>query len=501
MSEDATGAKSTPSPKKPSPKKKGAAPTPAAVAVDPGPFPTLAAVQQQAEDMRDYFRTGATRDVKHRKQALRNMKTWLKDHETEVLKALHQDLGKCAYESYITELGEVYEEIDLCLKKVDAWSTPTRVPTPISMFKSTSTVYPYPYGVVVVLSPWNYPLQLALIPIVDAIAAGNCVAFKPAREAPATAAIMVRMAKETFDERFVCGILGTPHMDDWIMDTRWDYIMFTGSPHVGKIVMGAAAKFLTPVTLELGGKSPCIVHSDADLKVAAKRIAWGKTINTGQTCVAPDYLLAQEDIADELVQRIKDTWHEWYGDEPMTSPIWPHMISMKHYKRVMGLIENRGPQSHIVTGGHGNPDTLQIEPTILDDVELTDPVMGEEIFGPVLPVITYRSLDDAFGIIDHFEHPLACYIFSQSKAVQQRVLQEVQFGGAAINDCCVQLVNNHMGFGGVGNSGMGAYHGKVGFDTFTHYKSTIDHATFVDPDFRYPPFTADKKKLAKTFMH
>lgn len=464
-------------------------------------FSTLESVQQQAATMRSYYLTGATRSVEHRRQALKNMKSWLKEHEVEVLKALHQDLGKCAFESYETELGLVYTEIDLCISKVGSWSAPQHVPTPVTMFPSTSTVYADPYGVVLVLSPWNYPLQLALIPMVDAIAAGNCVAFKPAREAPATAAIMIRMAQETFDPQFVCGIPGSAHMNDWILATRWDYIMFTGSPRVGKIVMGAAAQFLTPVTLELGGKSPCIVNDDANLKVAADRIAWGKTINSGQTCVAPDYLLVQQHVANELTDLIAKAWQRFYGDDALKSPIWPHMISQKHYNRVMGLIEHRNANSQILTGGNGNPNTLQIQPTILSNITLSDPVMGEEIFGPVLPVITYETLDDAFEIVRHFEHPLACYIFSESRKVQQRVITELEFGGGCINDCCVHLTNEHMGFGGLGNSGMGAYHGKVGFDTFTHYKSTMNHSTKLDIDVRYPPFTADKKRLVKTLMH
>ncbi|KFI62041.1 aldehyde dehydrogenase family protein [Bifidobacterium cuniculi] len=467
----------------------------------PGTFTSLEAIQAQAEAMRAYFLTGATRDIAHRKQALRDMKSWLKEHETNVLKALWQDLGKVAYEGYITELGMVYGEIDLCLKKVDAWATPERVPSPVSMFKSISTVYHDPYGVVLVLAPWNYPLQLTLVPMVDAIAAGNCVAFKPAREAPATAAIMFRMAREVFDPTFVCAIPGGPHINDWVLATRWDSIMFTGSPRVGKVVMAAAAQFLTPVTLELGGKSPCIVHSDADLKVAAKRIAWGKTVNSGQTCVAPDYLLVQEDVADDLLAAIADTWNEWYDGDALHSPIWPHMVSMKHYKRVMGLIEQHNPAARVAVGGHGDPDTLRIEPTIMTGVTLDDPVMGEEIFGPVLPVLTYSDLDDAFATIRRFEHPLACYVYTASKEVKRRVIGELQFGGGAVNDCCVQLSNDQMGFGGVGNSGMGAYHGKVGFDAFTHYKGVMDHAAFVDPDFRYPPFTAEKKRLAKGFMH
>lgn len=464
-------------------------------------FSTLEDVRRQAARMRAYFSTGATRPVETRRRALRTLRSWLKAHENEVLDALRRDLGKAPYESYITELGLVYEEIDLCLRKVGSWARPRRVPTPLTVFRSTSTVLPCPYGVVLVLSPWNYPLQLTLLPMVDAIAAGNCVAFKPARESAATARVMLRMAREAFEPDFVCGIPGRADMNDWILRTRWDYIMFTGSPRVGKVVMTGAAKFLTPVTLELGGKSPCFVHDDADLKVAARRIAWGKGINTGQTCVAPDYLLVHEDVADELCRLIAGEWRRFYGDDPLTCAHWPHMINDGHYRRVMGLIERRNPDARIECGGHGDESTLRIEPTIMRGVTLDDPVMGEEIFGPVLPVLTYRTLDEAFGIARVFEHPLACYVFTKSDAVSRRVLEELQFGGGAVNDVCVHMSSNRMGFGGVGDSGMGAYHGKTGFDTFTHRKSTMRHGTWLDLPVRYPPFGPVKNALAHLLMH
>ncbi|RSX55632.1 aldehyde dehydrogenase [Bifidobacterium dolichotidis] len=463
-------------------------------------FSSAADVQQQAERMREYFVSGATRDITHRKQALRTMKAWLKSHEVEVLQALHTDLGKSAYEGYITELGLVYEEIDTMLKHLAEWSKPYTVSSPMPVFPATSTVVPSPYGVVLVLSPWNYPLQLALVPMVDAIAAGNCVAFKPARESAATSALLVRMAAEAFDSRFICGIPGSAGANEWIGQTQWDYIMFTGSPSVGKLIMTHAAQFLTPVTLELGGKSPCIVTEDAKLDVAAKRIAWGKGINCGQTCVAPDYLLVHESVARELAERIAHYWQQFYGVNALESDIWPHMISEKHFDRVMGLIEQHNPKAQVFCGGKGDKATLKIQPTIMTGVTLDDPVMGEEIFGPVLPMITYSTLDEAFAIVRKMPHPLACYVFTESKTTKQRVVNELQFGGATINDVCLHLTNNNMGFGGLGNSGMGAYHGKVGFDTFTHYKSTLDHGTWVDPDVRYPPFTPQKKQLARTLM-
>ena len=353
---------------------------------------------------------------------------------------------------------------------------------------------------VLVLSPWNYPLQLALVPMVDAIAAGNCVALKPSRTSKATSALLIDMVAEIFPPEFVCGFPGSGEMNDWLLEVRWDQIFFTGSPNVGHTIMQAAAKFLTPVVLELGGKSPCIVDETANIKRAAQRIAWGKGINCGQTCVAPDYFLVHENVVDEFIPQLEACFHQYYGDDILQCDEWPHMISRRHFDRVMGLIENRNPDARVAFGGHGDPETLRIEPTCLTGVTLDDPVMGEEIFGPVVPVITYRSLDQAFEIVRHFEKPLACYIFSEDKQVQHRVLTTLPFGGATVNDVVIHLANNHMGFGGVGNSGMGAYHGKVGFDCFTHYKSTLRKGTWFELPVRNPPFDDMKMKIVKMMM-
>lgn len=462
-------------------------------------FESIADVEAQAQRMRAYFQTGATLPVEHRRQALRQLKAYLKANEERVLEALAEDLGKAPFEGYATELGIVYDEINLCLKHLGRWAKPRRVRTPIVHFHSTSKVYASPLGVALVLSPWNYPVQLALVPLVDAIAAGNCVALKPSRTSIATSKLLMEMTASLFPPEFVCGFPGSAEMNDWLLDVRWDKLFFTGSPSVGHRVMQAGARYLTRVTLELGGKSPCIVDETANVKRAAQRIAWGKGINSGQTCVAPDYFLVHERVADELVAQLDACFHQYYGEDILSCDEWPHMINRRHFDRVMGLVENRNPDATVAFGGRGDAETLRIEPTCLVGVTLDDPVMGEEIFGPVLPVITYRTLDEAFAVVRTFETPLATYVFSDDKDVQQRVIRELPFGGATINDVVIHLANNHMGFGGVGNSGMGAYHGKVGFDCFTHYKSTLKKGTWIEMPIRNPPF-GDKIKLLRMLM-
>ncbi len=449
--------------------------------------------------MRAFYATHATLNIEYRYKALKRLKAYLKAHETEVLDALRADLGKAHFEGYATELGIVYDEINTCLSNMARWASPSHVSTSIVHFRSTSTVYPSPLGVVLVLSPWNYPLQLALVPLVDAITAGNCVAVKPSGSSPATSAFLRTLIEEVFDEGHVCCFPSSPAMNTWLTEMRWDKIFFTGSPNVGRTVMKAAATWLTPVTLELGGKSPCIVDKTANVKRAAQRIAWGKGINSGQTCVAPDYFLVHEDVVDELISKLDAEFHRYYGADILRCDEWPHMINRKHFDRVMGLIEQRNPNASVAFGGSGDETTLKIEPTCLRGITLDDPVMQEEIFGPVLPVITYKTLDEAFRIVRSFEKPLATYIFSESRSVQKRVIRELDFGGATINDVVIHLANNHMGFGGVGNSGMGAYHGKTGFDCFTHYKSTLKKGTWLELPVRVPPF-GSKIKLLRLLM-
>lgn len=462
-------------------------------------YDNVVEIQSAVQRMRDFYATGATQPVEYRRQALVKLKAYLKANEERIFTALADDLGKAPFESYATELGIVYDEINVCLKHLGSWAKPYRVPTPLVHFRSTSRVFPSPLGVVLVLSPWNYPLQLALVPLIDAVAAGNCVALKPSRTSNATGMLLIDILASVFPPEFVCGFPGSGEMNQWLLEVRWDQIFFTGSPNVGRTIMTEAAKSLTPVVLELGGKSPCIVDRTTNVRRAAQRIAWGKGINAGQTCVAPDYLLVHEQVMDNLVVQLDACFHQYYGNDILACDEWPRMINRHHFDRVMGLIEDRNPKATVAFGGTGNATELKIEPTCLCNVTLDDPVMNEEIFGPVLPIVTYRTLDEAFAIARTFEKPLATYVFSEDRAIQRRVVHELPFGGASINDVVVHLANNHMGFGGVGGSGMGAYHGKTGFDCFTHYKSTLKKGTWMELPIRLPPF-GGKIKLLRLLM-
>ncbi len=449
--------------------------------------------------MRNYFEAGNTLPVSFRIEQIKKLRTYLKNHEEEALTALNKDLGKAEFEGYATEIGIVYDEIATCLKNIKKWAKPKRVGTSIVHFYSTSKVYPSPLGVAGILSPWNYPIQLALVPLVDAITAGNCVVLKPSRTSVHTSAFLKRMCDEIFDPQFICCLEGSPAMNEWILEVTFDKIFFTGSPQVGRDIMKAAAKNLTNVTLELGGKSPCIIDKTANIKRAAQRIAWGKCINSGQTCVAPDYFLVHEEVVDEFIAQMDTYLHQYYGNDIMECSYYPHMINEHHFDRVCGLIDNHNKEAKIVLGGKRNKESLTIEPTIMTGVTLEDPVMNEEIFGPVMPIITWKTLDQALAVTKNFSHPLACYLFSEDTSIQEYVISHLSFGGATINDCIIHLANNKMGFGGVGESGLGAYHGKVGFDAFTHYKSTLKKSTLIEVPVRVPPF-GNKIKLLRILM-
>ena len=458
-----------------------------------------ARISALAAAQKTYFRSGATLSEAFRRTMLRRLDAALANWEKRLCDALWTDLHKSPKEAYLTEISIVRGEIRSHLRHLGKWMRPERRPSPLKLLPSKSRILSQPLGQALIVAPWNYPVQLLLNPLVGAISAGCTALLKPSPYTPNVAEVLERMIAEIFDEEYVAVAQGGREVNTLLFGMRWDVIFFTGSPALGRIVMTAAARNLTPVVLELGGKSPCIVHSDADVRRAAQRIAWGKGINTGQTCVAPDYFLVHESVADSLVEQLDACFHRYYGENILAGDEWPRMINRHHFDRVMGLIQNRNPQATVAFGGQGDADALKIEPTCLRGVTLDDPVMNEEIFGPVLPVITYQTLDEAFAIVRHFEKPLATYIFSNSAEVQQRVIHELPFGGATINDVVVHLANNHMGFGGVGNSGMGAYHGKVGFDCFTHYKSTLKKGTWLELPVRNPPF-GDKIKLLRMLM-
>ena len=449
---------------------------------------TAEAVAEAVQALRAHYASGATRPLEARAVALVRLRAWLHLHEDEILAALTADLGKSPFEGYATELGMVYDEITVQLKGMRKWSRPKRVPTPLVHFPSSSRILVEPLGTVLVLSPWNYPFQLALIPVIDAIAAGNTVALKPSRTSTHTATVLAACIGEVFDPGHVRLFPGSTEMNNLLLAERWDLIFFTGSPKVAHTILRAAAEHLTPCVLELGGKSPCIVDASANVHRAAQRIAWGKGVNSGQTCVAPDYFLVNEDVAPAFVDELRAAFAAYYGENALACDEWPHMISRHHFGRVMGLITRRNPEARIAFGGEGDPDTLKVQPTCITGVTLDDPVMKEEIFGPVCPVITYRSLDETLGIIRTFEKPLACYIFAEDRSVQNRILTEISSGGACINDVIIHLANPRVPFGGVGNSGMGAYHGETGFFAFSHRKSTCKKGTWLEIPFRNPPF-------------
>lgn len=470
----------------------------------PEPYPdnpsSLEEVEEIVSHMYDFYEIGLTRDTDFRIWMLRRLKAYLRSHEEEIFAALKADLGKAPCESYATELGLVYEEIDYCIMHCYRWSQSKLRRTPIAHFPSLSSIFPQPMGVVLIMSPWNYPLQLALIPLVDAICAGNCVALKPSRASKATSEFIAKICYELYDPHYVYCFHGSDEMNDWLLKVRFDKLFFTGSQRVGKLVMHAAAENLCDVTLELGGKSPCFVDRTADLQRAAQRIAWGKCLNSGQTCVAPDYFLVHESVAIDFVAYLEYYLREYYGDDILANDDYPRMINRRHFDRVCRLIDVHGPDATVVFGGGRDPETLKIEPTVLYGVDLDDPVMKEEIFGPVFPIITYRTLAEAFEITENFGYPLACYIFSTDPVVQQRIVEELPYGGGCINDVIVHLANNHIPFGGFGESGLGAYHGKAGFECFTHYKSMLRKGNLMELPIRTPPYEG-KMPLLRLFMH
>ena len=448
-------------------------------------------IENIVNKQREFFQTGQTKDFKYRQEQLQKLYKALKREEPAIMQALNDDLNKSNYESYITEIGVVYEELKYITKRFMKWSKPKRVKTPITLFKSKSYIYPEPYGVVLIMSPWNYPFQLTILPLIGAIAAGNCAILKPSNYSNNTSKIIAKIVSENFNENYLTVILGGREENQELLKQKFDYIFFTGSTNVGKVVMEAASKHLTPISLELGGKSPCIVDETANLIMAAKRIVWGKFLNAGQTCVAPDYLLVHHTIKDKLVEYLNQYIKNFFPNKGL----FPKIINQHHYYRLIKLIENE----EIIIGGKSNDQTLQIEPTILDNINWNSLIMQEEIFGPLLPIITYDSLDEIIISINQRPKPLALYIFSNSKKNQYKIINSISYGGGCINDTVVHLGNSYLPFGGVGESGMGSYHGRATFNTFSHHKSILKTSNLVDIPFRYPPFNK-RLKLVKRIM-
>ena len=433
------------------------------------------------------------RPIESRLDQLERLYKTIVQWEDRICLALQMDLGKSHEEAYMTEIGMVLSEISCFLRHLPRWAKQKRAPLPMSLFPGKSYVLKEPYGVVLIMAPWNYPFQLTMNPLVGAIAAGNHCVVKPSAYAPATAQVIADLVSACFPSEQAAVILGSRAENRALLEERFDYIFFTGGVNMGKVVLEKAARYVTPVTLELGGKSPCIVEESADIRTAARRIAFGKALNSGQTCVAPDYLLVQERVKGRLLSEIKQCWDDFYGGA-LVSPQWPKMVNQKHYQRVMSLIQGE----KIFCGGEG--DGERIEPTILTDVSWDAPIMREEIFGPVLPVITFKTIDETIPLINGRERPLALYLFTRRASVKELVLKTVPFGGGCVNDTVVHLSSSRLPFGGVGQSGMGRYHGKYSFDTFTHEKAVVMKGNWPDIQMRYPPFSKKKLNLIKKFL-
>ena len=445
---------------------------------------------------RKYFQTGSTLPVNTRLNALRRLYTAISGSEKEIHEALKKDLGKSGFESYMCETGLVLEEISYMLKHTARFAREKRVRTPLAQFHSRSFQKPSPYGVTLIMSPWNYPFMLTLSPLVDALAAGNTAVVKPSAYSPNTSEVLRKILSQCFEPQYVAVVTGGRAENTCLLHEHFDYIFFTGSQAVGKEVMRNAAEYLTPVTLELGGKSPCIVDQTADIRLAARRVVFGKYLNCGQTCVAPDYIYCQRSVKDAFIKEVQKQIRKQYGRHPLDNPDYGKIINEKHFDRILGLIDEK----KVVQGGGSDRKTLRIEPTVMDNVAFSDPVMQEEIFGPVMPILTFDSIDEVIHRVNAMPHPLALYLFTSDKKTEKKVISRCGFGGGCINDTIIHLATTEMGFGGFGESGMGAYHGKIGFDTFTHYKSIVDKKTWLDLPMRYQPYRKLHEKMVRFFL-
>lgn len=438
------------------------------------------------------FLKGKTHSSTHRKLMLTTLKDMLKENEFEIYQALYTDLNKSEHETLTTELGILYTEIDFALKNIDKWMKDETVPTPITHQGTKNYIINEPLGNVLIISPWNYPLQLALAPAVGALVAGNTVILKPSEVAQATEKLLATLISKYFAKEYFGVVTGDEKISDQLVGMKFDYIFFTGSTNVGKKVMKRASENLTPLTLELGGKSPAIVTADTNIKLAAKRIVWGKFTNAGQTCVAPDYIYVEEEIKNKLLKEMIKNIKKLYKNNPLDNEKYVKIINSNHFNRLTSLI-NQTDENKIIYGGVSDQETLKIEPTLLHNVNWDDDIMEDEIFGPILPVLTFSHIDEVITAINSQEKPLALYFFGNDSEIENKVLKSIRFGGGAINDTLYHLANPHLPFGGIGHSGLGAYHGKYSFDTFSHRKSIMEQTTKFDLPFRYPNSKLSKK--------
>ena len=448
-------------------------------------------INKIVEKERIYFNEGHTLPISARIKSLKLLETSIRNHEDLILSALKSDLNKSRYEGYMTELAIVFCELDHTLKNIKHWARPERKKVALSQAPAKAKIIKEPYGTVLIMAPWNYPFQLCMVPLIGAIAAGNTAVVKPSAYAPAVSNAVCSVISEAFPPEYVSVVEGGREENNALLEQHFDYIFFTGSPAVGKTVMQQAANNLTPVTLELGGKSPVIAEQSADIKKTAKRILFGKLLNAGQTCVAPDYLLVQNSIKAELINEIKNHYNTMIPDTKYKRENFPKIINKKHFDRIRQLMETQD----ILIGGNTYPDTLQIEFTLVNEPDTESSLMQEEIFGPVLPVIGFDDINEAVNFVKSRPKPLALYLFTKDKSVEKTILKNLSFGGGCVNDTVMHLSSPHLPFGGVGNSGMGRYHGKETFETFSHTKSILKKSWYLDIPVRYHPFQSPDKKL------
>ncbi|HBI6897423.1 TPA: aldehyde dehydrogenase [Clostridium perfringens] len=454
-------------------------------------------LREKINKQREYFSTGETKDINFRIEKLKKLRDVLKSEEEKIFEALKKDLMKSSFESYVTEVAMVYDEINMHIKNIKKWSKKRSVKTPLVQFPAKSFIKLEPYGVVLIIGPFNYPFMLTMDPLIGAIAAGNTAVIKPSESAPETSKILKEILEKVFDEKYVLHInpeRGKEVVEE-LLKEKFDYIFFTGSATVGKIVMKAASQYLTPVTLELGGKSPCIIDKDCKLELAARRIVWGKLLNSGQTCVAPDYLYVHKDIEEEFIKKLEEEIKNQFGNNPLESEDYSKMVNEREFNRVLSYID----KEKLVFGGNYNRKTFQIEPTILKNVTWNDPVMEREIFGPIFPILSFENLDEVIRLVNSKDKPLALYYFSEDKNKIEKVINSTSSGGVTINDTLVHVSSSYLPFGGVGNSGMGEYHGKYSFDLFSNKKGVMNRKTFLDLKIRYAPFL-NKLTIVKKIM-
>lgn len=447
---------------------------------------------------KQFFSSEKTLDINFRINSLKKLKKAIKLYQKQIFDALYKDLGKSEFESYTTEVGFVLSSIDYTLKNIKKWSKYKKVSTPIHLFPTKSYIINEPYGTVLIMGPYNYPFQLLIEPLIGSIAAGNCTVLKPSEISPNVSRVIKELIEVTFERKYISCIEGSIETNTSLINSKFDYIFFTGSVSVGKIVMKAASENLTPVTLELGGKSPVIVDKTADVKVSARRIIWGKTMNAGQTCVAPDYIVVHEDIKDMLIDEMKISVKEFYGENVIDSKDFGRIINNRHFNRLKSILEK--DKDKIIFGGRYEENQKYIEPTFLDINSFESASMEEEIFGPILPIITYKDLDIVITEINKREKPLALYLFTKDKEIGSRVLRKISSGGVSINDTISHIINPELPFGGVGNSGIGSYHGKYSFDTFSHKKSVISKSSNINITLAYPPYNKKKLNAIKKFL-